>query len=388
MQFIAMLGRQPAIGIAELERVHGDVHWFGHDSAIVNCESFDIERLGGTIKAGMVVSELTGSDWRKTSMELVRTYARKWRGSSGKITVGISAYGFTITVQEVKRTGHILKSKLKESGVSLRVVPNEHTAISSASSHHNKLGLSPNKVELMIIRGHNGKVVIAESTGSQNITALARRDQARPARDAFVGMLPPKLAQIVINLAVGNKEKPLTLLDPFCGTGVLLQESVLMGYDVIGTDLSEKMVSYSNKNLEWLQGYHHINTKWRLFAGDATDTKWPGMIDAVAAESYLGQPFSAPPSDKKLAEVRNTCDTVVGKFLQNIAGQIESGTPLCIAVPAWNDGNDRFTHLHLVKKLDTYGYKQIEFKNVNARDLLYFRPGQVVARELLVFEKQ
>ena len=55
--------------------------------------------------------------------------------------------------------------------------------------------------------------------------------------------------------------------------------------------------------------------------------------------------------------------------------------------PAWNDGQGHFTHLPLVKKLADLGYKHIELKNVEAKDLLYYREGQVVARELLVLEK-
>lgn len=387
-----MLGRQPELGIAELERLYGTVRWFAHDSALVESDVFNVERLGGTIKGGVVVRELTGADWRKTSMELVRVYHKKWSNASGKLTVGISAYGFTISSQDVQRTGHILKSKLKGNGVSVRIVPNEQPTLSSASSHHNKLGLSANKVELMVVRGHNGKVIIAESTGAQNITALARRDQARPARDAFVGMLPPKLAMVMLNLANhhSNNLNPVrkTVLDPFCGTGVVLQEALLSGHSVVGTDISDKMVAYTTENLTWLSDKYELRgSKFEVHQADATSAKWSEPIDSVVAEGYLGQPFSAPPSDKKLAEVRQTCDTIISKFLTNIGKQIQSGTPLCIAIPAWRGKDDRFTHLYLVKKLDELGYKQIEFKNVSARDLLYHRPDQIVARELLVLEK-
>lgn len=385
--YIAMLGRQPAISMAELERVFNDVRWFSHDTALVNTNQFDIEQLGGTIKAGRVVLELNGADWRKSSVELVRAYFEKWSSATGKITLGISVYGFKVSPRDIQRTGLILKSQLKSSGVSLRLVPNEQPILNTATSHHNKLGLSPNKVELLVIRGHGGKVIIAESTGSQNITALARRDQARPARDAFVGMLPPKLAQIMINLANPKSHRPI-ILDPFCGTGVILQEAALMGYDVYGTDLSEKMIDYSQRNLQWLQEKYNIHSKITIMAGDAMTTIWDKPIGAVVCESYLGQPFSAPPSPKKLEEVVGNCDHIISSFLKNISDQIEPGTPLCVAVPSWRDANDWFTHLPLIKKLEQLGYEQIEFNNVHAKDLLYYRTDQVVARELLVLEKK
>lgn len=389
---IAILGRQPAIGIAELERLFDDVQWFSDGSAIFSTASFDIQRLGGTVKAGRVVAELPRGDWRQASMKLVQAYAQAWAGHEGKITLGVSAYGFGVSARDVQKTGIILKSKLKEKGVSLRLVPNDDAILSTATAHHNKLGLANNKVELLIVRGRGGKVIIAESTGSQNITALARRDQERPARDAFVGMLPPKLAQIMINLSGpqgprDDNQQPPVLLDPFCGTGVLLQEAALLGYHPYGTDLSEKMVRYSRDNLNWLQDRFSIHFHWNLETADAVDAKWSQPIDAVVCETYLGQPFSAPPSAAKLTQVRGNCDHIISTFLKNLGSQLQPGTPLCIGVPAWNDGHDNFTHLPLIKKLDQLGYRQHGFKNVNTKDLLYYREDQVVARELLVLEK-
>ncbi len=393
MQYIALLGRQPAIGIAELERVFGDVTWFSDTAAVVVADTFDIERLGGTVKAGRVVAEFPSGDWRQASMKLVRAYTEAWADHDGKITLGISAYGFGVSARDVQKSGIILKSKLKEKGVSLRLVPNDNAALGSATSHHNKLGLSDNKVELLVVKGKSGKIIVAESTGAQNITALARRDQGRPARDAFVGMLPPKLAMIMANLVVSdkwlvNRERRPIILDPFCGTGVLLQEVLILGYSVYGTDLSDKMIDYSRKNLDWLTATYHLPpTTYHLSQGDATTYTWDLPIDAIACETYLGQPFSAPPKPEKLAEVRGNCDHIISTFLRNIGEQITPGTPLCVAVPAWRDVAGGVTHLPLIKNLATLGYQQIEFKNIRAEELLYYREDQVVARELLVLEK-
>lgn len=160
-----------------------------------------------------------------------------------------------------------------------------------------------------------------------------------------------------------------------------------MGYGAYGTDLSEKMIRYSRDNLNWLQDKFHVRFDWHLEEADAMDAKWQKPIGAVVCEAYLGQPFSAPPSAAKLTQVRGNCDHIITEFLKNIGGQITPGTPLCVAVPAWNDGHDNFTHLPLIKKLAQLGYKQIGLTNISAKDLLYYRPEQIVARELLVLEK-
>jgi len=67
--------------------------------------------------------------------------------------------------------------------------------------------------------------------------------------------------------------------------------------------------------------------------------------------------------------------------------QIKSGTPVVLAVPAWKDSSDNFTHLPLISQLEKLGYKTVEFANIRPDQLLYYRPDQVVAREILVLIK-
>lgn len=390
---IAILGRQPAIAIAELERSYKNVSWFSDTTALIDDDSIDISAVGGSQKIGRVVATLPHSDWVRASRKLVSAYVDAWRTHEGKITLGLSAYGFPVRERDVQKTGIILKKKLRETGVSLRLIPNDTAALSTATSHHNKLGLSDNKVELLVVRNSSGTVIIAESTGSQNITAYAKRDQGRPKRDAFVGMLPPKLALMMVNLAAGQRKvedgapRAPRILDPFCGTGVVLQEAALLGYDAYGSDLSEKMIDYSRQNIEWLTETHRVTSKVQIEQGDAMTHRWRTPVDAVACEAYLGQPFSAPPSPAKLREVRKNCNHIIGEFLKNIASQLEPGTPLCVAVPAWKAHDGSFTHLPLTEQLGTFGYKQVHLKTVNPRELLYYREDQVVARELLIIVK-
>jgi len=403
-KYISILGRQPIIGIAELERLYGSVRWFSPLSAIVESRDFDFNRLGGSQKAGVVVAELRGNNWHNISRQVVKAYESAWSGVEHKITLGISVYGFDdVPSREVQQTGIILKKKLRSRGVSLRLLPNSENALNTATSHHNKLGLSDNKVELLIVKSSNDAVIVAESVGAQNITALARRDQERPKRDAFVGMLPPKLAQIIVNLGVGeigvgdwdSKADTLRVLDPFCGTGVVLQEAALMGYSIYGTDNNPKMIDYSEQNIDWLAANFHLlasksstpNSQPTIALADAMTAHWQSPIDVVATETYLGQPFSAPPSPPKLAEVRGNCENIIRSFLQNIGNQIEPGAPLCVAIPAWKDVEGNFTHLPLTRDIETLGYKRVQFSTINPKDLLYHRDDQVVARELLVLIK-
>lgn len=236
--FVAILGRLPKLSITELEAIFGKSHVraVSHSAAIVNTDELSIDSLGGSLKCGKVIHTFPADGHptlEQASHWITRTYVHQLLAVGGKITLGISAYGFSISPRQLQSIGLSLKSSIKRHGASLRLVPNTSIELSTATSHNNKLGLSPKKRELFIIKTDDGAIVIAESNGAQNITAYARRDRNRPRRDAFVGMLPPKLAQIMVNVAVGNATRA-TILDPFCGTGTVLQEALLKGYDVCG----------------------------------------------------------------------------------------------------------------------------------------------------------
>ena len=387
--YIALLGRQPALGMCELERLYGSqsISWHSDISAVIDTvDCPDVQLLGGSQKIGEVVAEFPKGNWRDVSTKIVQYYNQLWSASDHKKTLGIGAYGFPVSSREVQKTGLILKRRLKDKGVSLRLIPNSEPALNTAVSHHNKLGLSEHKVELLVIKAANGKVVVAESRGSQNISALAARDQARPKTDAFVGMLPPKLARMMVNMTVGGHQpdQAVSILDPFCGTGVLLQEALLIGYSVFGSDLSQKMVDYSQQNLAWLANHNQINGTSRVELGDAMTHRWSTTPTHVATETYLGQPFSAPPSPEKLAEVRGNCNHMISQFLKNLRSQIKDDSTLCIAVPAWRSGTGEVTHLPLVSNLEKFGYRRLPLSHVSHDQLLYFRPDQVVARELLL----
>lgn len=398
--FIAILGRQPEISVAELKAVFGKQNVTSYrDITTVDTTSLDINQLGGTIKSGEIIQRLPAFDAQKNNFQLVSDFITKhyhelWKNSDHKITLGLSAYQLNLSPKDIQKIGLQLKTLLKKNEVSLRLIPNDSSSLSTATSHNNKLGLSPNKVELIIAKISPSEIAIAESRGAQNITAYTRRDHEKPYRDAFVGMLPPKLAQIMINLAVGIEGKSvlreeragktkITILDPFCGTGTVLQEALLLGYDVYGTDLNPKMIDYSTKNLAWLADkYPRLNDrKVKLAVADAMDHKWTDSdkISAVVSEVYLGQPFSAPPSPEKLKQVVRNCDHITTSFLRNIRPQLDPSATLCLAVPAWLNKDGKFTHLPFVNNLDKLGYR-----STNSDPLLYHRENQIVARQLLV----
>lgn len=366
MQYLAVLGRQPKISVAELESLFSNVNMLGHSLAVFSSEvEPSISRLGGTMKLAKEID--------KRPEDFLSTL-----NHDGKFVIGLSDYSKNANTERSQFLALKIKRALKKQGKSVRVLENKSADLSSATVFHNQLGEKAGHIEF--IKYANRWFVLI---GVQNINAYRDRDQNRPARDAKVGMLPPKLAQILINLC-GPLKKDATVLDPFCGTGVVLQEATLMGHNVYGTDASERMVEYAKRNLEWLS----VSSRSVVEVGDATNYQWQQPIDAVASETYLGPPMSEPPADIKLKTVEQECRAIVVNFLKNLGAQIKSGTPVVIAVPAWLRPDSSYYRLKILDELDKLGYNVVKYQNSSQKDLLYARAGQIVAREIIVLRKK
>jgi len=95
--------------------------------------------------------------------------------------------------------------------------------------------------------------------------------------------LHPKIAKVLVNLSCIPKGK--SLLDPFCGTGGILIEAGLMGTNIIGSDIEEKMIDGCKKTLD------HYNIKnYKLFKSDIGEiNKIVGNVNAVVTDLPYGK---------------------------------------------------------------------------------------------------
>lgn len=443
---VCILGRQPALGIAELEGLFGAsaLTPVGETAVLlaVDPNTVNFKRLGGTVKAGKLLHEFKKTDWNGIEEYLEKHFPEhlKYLPEDGKLNLGLSTYGVDVSVKKQQATALSLKKIAKKHGKAVRVVPNKTHELNSASVLHNNL-VGENGWELCFV-AHQDSIFMSQTIFIQDIEAYAARDQKRPKRDAKVGMLPPKLAQIIVNLASGKielleqqnsfgldaaqgsqeertkrisntvseqqtpadtvlrqEEKQFVnpvheqgfptkvILDPFCGTGVVLQEALLMGYDVFGTDIDLRMVQYSEENIEWLKTRFTAPGEAHVTVGDATNFDWKQAFNIVACETYLGRPFSHQPQTATLKKVIRDVDTIHKKFLENMAKQTEKGTRLCLAVPAWKI-KDAFWHIQTLDHLEKLGYTRLSFTHVSNEDLIYHRENQIVGRELVVLVRK
>lgn len=386
MKYIAIHGRQPELGVAELEALLGP----GKLSPISRHASFvdeqpDFARLGSTVKWLQFLESIrfvSLSHCLDAALPFIID-AHKKRG--GKLQLGVSSYGRRVTPSQLNRAALQLKKKLRSKGLSVRLVPNKQQELNAAQVLRNKL--DKGGFELCLV--FEGKTAhMGRTQHVQDIDEYTRRDRDKPVRDPLVGMLPPKLAQTLINLT--NPSPKATLLDPFCGTGTVLMEAHAMGLNSHGSDISPEMVDATAVNMQWFVGGKKHPT-YSVELADATMHQWQTPIDVVVGETYLGPPLRhLPDSHKHLMQLIDEVDDIHRRFLQNLSPQLPSGTRLALAVPAWYQ-KQHFLHLPVLDDLEKLGYNRASFVHLLAdshqqevgQDIIYHRPQQVVGRRIL-----
>ncbi|MDD2693690.1 MAG: hypothetical protein PHY14_02055 [Candidatus Gracilibacteria bacterium] len=284
------LGREWKLSLAELFAVFGADAYRIHTEtiAIFQIHGYSDEQLakkfltiGGSIRIIKILGETDTKRFPTDVIHEIQSSKGKIQNSGGKVTFALGSYGIDFPVSNI---GLRIKKTLQERGFSARLVNIENKNIVSAVFKREKLGKSQTEYNLIQTpAGEEFGVTIA----CQDIDAYANRDTGK-SRDMIVGMMPPKLVQMMINLARSVSEKSLknekfearknlgkeftsivndgkdfshneevrrfseiSLYDPFCGLGTTLIEAANMGItEVYGSDISAEMVRASTDSLE------------------------------------------------------------------------------------------------------------------------------------------
>ncbi len=382
MNHFFILGSHPALSVAELTSRFSIKKPLRLGEVLIgDCAIGDpteaIRTLGGTIKIGRLIGRVTPSGLYDVLVtELLA--AEK----SGKFNFGISVYGKSSL--NTHKLGLELKTALKAEGVSCRFVTSREKTLSSVVVEQNKLVAGGRELVVIV---DNGQAHVGVTESVQPFKQLSRRDYGRPARDDHSGMLPPKLAQIMINLSGCPLDG--ALLDPFCGSGTVLTEAMLMGYrSIFGSDLSAKAVDDSKENIEWTKKESGLSVTPKVRQSDARQLSRiyaPGTIEAVVGETYLGPQRGAVNIKKTAVEL----STLYGLVLKEIARVLRPGGRAVLALPAFVEGRRRhllplsFSSLSLLKPPAGPATEGISERGT----FLYGRPGQRVWREIIVVKK-
>ncbi len=393
MKYFFVLGTNTALSIAELNSVIdlSQANLIAPDFLI--CEINEIEaenlmkRLGGTIKIGRVLKDLPANNHKLLLEDIIRFAEEKQaKGAGGKFNFGFSSYGQGQFNK--KDFGLRLKKNFSDKKISSRFVVSQEKTLSSVVVATNKM---IKKGMEIILADFNGQTIISETLAVQPFRDLSRRDYGRPARDDLSGMIPPKLAQIMINLAE-IKDSADLVIDPFCGSGTILGELMLAGHkNIFGSDISVKAIDDTKTNISWMKELYSIkDVKMKFLVKNVLDLSLfikNESVSAIITEPYLGPQRGLINFEVIIKELEYLYSGAIKGFYKalNPGGRVVMVWPLFYGQRPISPAYEGFEMLNMIP--DNLSNSPF-IKKSSRGTIVYGRPGQKVFREIIVLEKK
>ena len=319
--YLFVLGRDPELSLIEigslLESNNIEYEIFDNDKniAVVKIKNFSesiIKKLGGTIKIAEIISNTNKLDEIEINLEKANLY----NGTKNKINYYISAFNTNLK----SFVEDFLKDYFKR--IILKALYRKETTPSSMIRNE----ILKEGLDLVIYKNY-----IAKTIAVSNPLELKQRDISRPSVD-YMKTISLRLAKILINISQVKENE--TLVDPFCGSGSILQEALLNNINVIGFDKSKESIEQAKKNLEWLKENYLIKADYRLFNLDSR--KMSSVIkkaDSIVTEPYLGPYIRKLPRIEEAKEIILDLSSLYSSIIKQASLMLNSGKRLVIVIP-------------------------------------------------------
>ncbi len=393
MQAFALLGAHPSLSLAEIHAVTSSLpSWNDEQTALFDDVAWNFsglqDKLGGTQKLGTVVGIIEKLDKNELAAFLSADLIEQV--PEGKIHFGFSIYGenqskVMAARDTLKNLGFELKTHLKEAGRSARYVISREATLSSVVLKNNDL-LTKGAEFVFLIREND--IVIGKSLAAQDVDVWSHRDMERPRRNAKQGMLPPKLARMMVNLTGVEGKKLGTVLDPFCGSGTVLMEAGLLGAKaLIGGDVAPMAVNDTQVNLEWIKKEAEEvpePTLYTMRASDLGNAIPEDSVDVIVTETYLGRPRKGNESREDIEQTLSYVKTIYEESFGALKNVLKSGGTVLLTSPvhAFKDESLEFDAIEIMTSL---GYKH---EPSPFEPLIYQHKNQMVGRRIHRFTLQ
>lgn len=369
-----ILGREPELSVAELEAValswSSTVKTISKDAAILqhakDLPEKALDRLGGSVKQVKVLERWPLSTNLVTT--LIERLTPEWAEqhfSEGRIEFGMSVYGASNSERAAaNRQGLRLKKDLVASDRPVRYVISREPQLSAVMVTKN--GLLKKGKEFIFVKTPQ-EVIVGVTTAVQDFELYGLRDFGRPAANAKSGMIPPKLAQMMLNIA--NVHEQTVVLDPFCGSGTILQEAVMLGVrKLFGTDVAGQAVKDSQENLRWLfKQFPHLQADVEITSRDAQHINV--AADVIVTEPYLGKPLRGHEPQPWLHQQAKELQTLYLRCFEEWAKKLRPGARVVMIWPEFVFPGENVI-VDIEQAVHNLGFRQEQLISVDAAQVL------------------
>lgn len=366
--FYFFLGNTPDLSKLELKTLFSGEFTQIHKEIVAYQDEVDLSvlpKLGGTMKVATQVAQIPQKELMSQLISLIENSENK--------NIALTDY---LGLDLGKAVFHEIKSKVQRSIRFVAMDTNPHELVMLAHQHVLELNILP-------VPDSIDQVTLAKTTWIYDAEDWVSRDRSKPYRDIKRGMLPPKLARIIANLATSGKSG-LTLADPFCGTGTVLMEGLMLGCNVIGSDTNEEAIKGAKSNLEWILSTPNLKPMtYDLKIADATHfhEAYPSC-DCIATEPYMGPLLDDrnPSSLERIKNVAKGLDKLYRGAFKSFLLSLPVGGRVVMTIPSFHVYGKVIGTIS-VDTLTSLGYNYIS-------SVPYSKPGGIVVRNITILEKK
>ncbi len=369
--YLLLLGNTPDLSLAEIKAVVDNQAKLINKKVaqITTDQDADgiIKRLGGTVKVYTEIDRLPLDLSEDEIIDQVISYLAKQAGKK-RLDFYLAQVG-SDQLARINLTA--IKQKLKNKGIASRFLNGRREGLSAALLLHQEV------IELNLIYTDTA-IILAQTLAVQDIDDWTKRDRQRPYAQRAKGMLPLKVARIMVNLAVGQTPKTKAkLLDPFCGSGSVLMEAAMINVKyLIGSDNDKKATVGTRENLSWLKTTYDLPINYEVHFQDATKLTLTTKVDYLVSEPFLGK---QTPDKKRLPNIYLGLEKLYLGAFKNFTQLLNPGAKVVIIFPFWPE-KPELDFKKLIDKLKQMGYTTI------SNPLSYSRKDAQVIRYIHQFE--
>ena len=329
-KYLFVLGRDVELSKAELFSIFNEKSIYQEDNFLIfdmDSLNINIKNFSGLVKIGKEIL-LEDIVFNEDKIKLIT--------NSGKL----AAY---------------FKDKCKELGIKYTI-----NAVDS-------MDIKMSDFEILEVDNKYFKIIQVTNTREYKL-----RDGNRPRFDEKK-VISIRLAGILINLSKAEKE----VLDPFCGTGTIMQEALLKGLNAYGSDLK---VDDAKENLEWLKKNFNFNGKYLLFQDDVKNlSKHIKSAECIVSEPDLGPYWTKYPSKQEAWKALDSLKITYENFLKEASKIVRKRIVFLTPIIKTNDKKEaRLDFESLIKK---YGFYAVH------KPIKYSLKRSFIIREIWVLER-
>ncbi len=340
--YFAILWKNPEISLAELQFVKAKEISYPKKGIVIFDTKYPqlLPQLGWVIKIGSVVKE-------KELQEILADVKiigiqSDTNGKHLKRTVGIRRYKLV----DVFHTDKEIKNKGKE-----------------------------------IINLENGLYGVVQQY--QNIQLYEAIDFEKPGRSMQMGMMPSKLAHIMINIWLAKfihesqlDSEKICIYDPFVWSGTTGMLANYMGYDFVGSDIN---IKYAQQNAPWRKTsrFYTPEREFNIFQHDINDMLWnqlAGKDVLVVTEWRLWPIVKKWTSDQDIQKFQERVVDLYKTFVD----RIKQRWAVAVFTIPWYTGQDNGIQQVLTKYATSIGLEMQDIPEI------YTREGQQVGRKIMI----